>query len=308
MIFLFSFVPSILQEASDFLGALPSYLDSTALWSPVSSNDVSNSQKTIESLQEGINNPGAVLSDTASQIKTTTTNTKNFGIGDLVRGVQNLLSNTSDGFIKILSTIFGGLLSFLLIVILSFYFVVQEDGVEKFLQLITPTKHESYIVGLWKRAQTKIARWIQGQLLLGVLVGVLVYLGLIILGVKNALLIAVVTGILELIPVFGPIMASIPAILTGFMGGGVTSALLVAGLYIVVQQFESNLIYPLVVKKITGVSPILVILTLIIGIKVAGFLGVILAVPFVSALMEFVEDVQKRKILFWKKAEEIEKI
>ncbi len=124
-----------------------------------------------------------------------------------------------------------------------------------------------------------------------------------ILGIKNALLISVVTGILELIPVFGPIIASIPAILTGFMGGGVTSALLVAGLYIVVQQFESNLIYPLVVKKITGVSPILVIISIVVGVKLAGFLGVILSVPLISALMEFVEDVQKRKIMFWQRVE-----
>jgi predicted PurR-regulated permease PerM len=298
---LFNFVPSILQEASDFLGQLPAYLDSTTLWNPVSSSDVTSSQKVVENLQEGINNPGQVLKDTASQIKPQP-NTS-FGIGDLVRGVQNLLSNTSDGFIKILSTIFGGVLSFILIVILSFYLTVQEDGVAKFLQLITPIKHEKYIVGLWKRSEAKIARWVQGQLLLGILVGVLVYLGLVILGIKNALLISVVTGILELIPVFGPIMASIPAILTGFIEGGITMALLVAGLYIVVQQFESNLIYPLVVKKITGVSPILVILSIIIGLKLAGFLGVILSVPFVSALMEFVEDIQKRKIVFWQKAE-----
>ncbi len=303
---LFSFVPPILGEASDFLGALPSYLNSTALWNPISSNDVTNSQKTVENLQEGINNPGEVIRDGVSQIKPA--NSSSFGIGDLVKGVQNLLSNTSDGFVKILSAVFGGVLSFILIVVLSFYFLVQEDGIAKFLQLITPVRHEKYIVGLWKRSEIKIARWMQGQILLGLLVGVLVYLGLMILGVKNALLLSVVTGILEIIPVFGPILASIPAILTAFMGGGATAALLVAGLYLVVQQFENHLIYPLVVKKITGVSPILVILSLIVGAKLAGFLGIILSVPFISAFMEFIDDIEKKKILFWKKAKEVESL
>ena len=135
----------------------------------------------------------------------------------------------------------------------------------------------------------------QGQLLLAVLVAVLIYLGLTILGIKNALLFAIISGVLELIPVFGPIISSIPPIIAAFIGGGVTPALLVMGLYVIVQQFESHLIYPLVVRKIVGVSPIVVILALIVGAKLAGFLGIILSVPLVSALMEFIDDVEKRK-------------
>jgi putative heme transporter len=80
------------------------------------------------------------------------------------------------------------------------------------------------------------------------------------------------------------------------------------GLYVIIQQFESHLIYPLVVKKVVGVSPVIVILALIIGAKLAGFLGIVLSVPMVSALMEFVDDIEKRKILFWQKAEELEKV
>jgi len=80
------------------------------------------------------------------------------------------------------------------------------------------------------------------------------------------------------------------------------------GLYIIVQQFESHLIYPLVIRKVVGVSPVIVILALIIGAKLAGFLGIVLSVPMVSALMEFVDDIEKRKVQFWQKAEELENI
>jgi predicted PurR-regulated permease PerM len=132
-------------------------------------------------------------------------------------------------------------------------------------------------------------------LLLGIVVGVLVYLGLMILGVQNALILAVIAGFLEIIPVFGPILSAIPAILFGFTGGGITMGLLVLGLFVIVQQFENHLIYPLVVRKVVGVSPIIVILALIIGAKLAGFLGVLLSVPITSVFMELVDDVQKDK-------------
>jgi predicted PurR-regulated permease PerM len=223
-----------------------------------------------------------------------------FGLGDLIRNINDITSNVSDGLVKMVSLIFGGLFSFILMIVLSFYLAVQEDGVAKFLGLISPIKHEKYIVDLWKRSQTKIGYWMQGQMVLGILIAVLVYLGLMILGIKNALLLAVLAGLLEIIPVFGPILFAIPGIMTAFMDGGLALAFITTGLYIIIQQFENHLIYPLVVKKIVGVSPILVILSLIIGAKLAGFIGIILSVPIVSTIMEFVDDMERRKNLFWK--------
>jgi predicted PurR-regulated permease PerM len=113
--------------------------------------------------------------------------------------------------------------------------------------------------------------------------------------VQNALILAVLAGVLEIIPYFGPILSAIPAILFGFAGGGATTGFLVLGLFIIIQQFENHLIYPLVVKKVVGVSPIIVILALIIGAKLAGFLGILLSVPVTSAFMEFIDDLQKDK-------------
>ena len=208
---------------------------------------------------------------------------------------RNLATDTSGGLINIASGIFGGVFSFILIIVLSFYLAAQEEGVEKFLKIITPLKNEKYIIDLWKRSQRKIGYWMQGQLLLGIVVGVLVYLGLMILGIQNALILAVLAGVLEIIPYFGPILSAIPAIILGFATGGLTMGLLVLGLFIIIQQFENHLIYPLVVKKVVGVSPIIVILALIIGAKFAGFLGILLSVPVTAALMEFIDDVQRDK-------------
>ncbi len=306
---MFFFIPPVLDEAASLLTDLPKYLESTTLWNPlnINSENVSTSQKVVQTLSEGINNPTQLVRDAQSGIKASIPGTS-FGLGDLVKSIQEISSNVSNGFMQIVSTIFGGLLSFILIIVLSFYLLVKEDGVANFLRLITPVRQEKYVIDLWKRSQRKIGQWMQGQFLLGVIIAVLLYLGLTILGIKNALLLAVLAGFFEIIPVFGPVLSAVPAILVAFISGGLTMAILVSGLYIIVQQFENHLIYPLVVKKVVGVSPVIVILALIIGAKLAGFLGIVLSVPLISALMEFVDDVEKRKTLFWQKTEELEKM
>jgi predicted PurR-regulated permease PerM len=164
------------------------------------------------------------------------------------------------------------------------------------LQVVTPLRHQKYVLSLWKRSQIKIGLWMQGQLLLGLIVGVLTYLGLVILGVPYALFLAPLIALFELIPVFGPILAAIPAVIVAFGTGGVSLGFLTVGLYLIVQQFESHLIYPLVVRKVVGVPPLLVIIGLIVGAKVAGFLGIILSVPIAGALKEYIDDVNKAKL------------
>ncbi len=288
---LYFFIPPVMDEAANLLNNAPKYLNSITLWDPLNDAKIVETGKVATSLSEGLNNSKQIIGSISAG------SNKSSALGDLINRFQSLNTNTSDNLINIASSIFGGAFSFILIIVLSFYLAVQEGGVEKFLKLITPIKNEAYIINLWKRSQSKIGYWMQGQLLLGILVGVLVYLGLVILGVQNALILAVLAGVLEIIPLFGPIVASIPAILFGFVDGGLTTGLLVLGLFIIIQQFENHLIYPLVVKKVVGVSPIIVILALIIGGKFAGFLGILLSVPVTAALMEFIADVQKNKDL-----------
>lgn len=258
----FLMIPPILDEASGLLSTAPQYFDSVELWNPVGDS-------------------GALPS--------------NFSIKEIITEFRDSISGVTGSLLQTISVIFGGALNFVLIIILSFYLAVQEYGIANFLKIITPVKHEEYIVGLWKRSQIKIGLWMQGQLLLALIIGVLVYLGLTILGVKYAFLLALLAAFAELIPLFGPILAAIPAVLIAFVDGGATLGLIVAGFYLIIQQFENHLIYPLVVKKVVGVPPLLVILALIVGAKLAGFLGIILSVPVAAAIMEFVHDVEENK-------------
>lgn len=266
------FLPSVMNEAVVYLNNLPDDFSLSDLWDPIQESRFFGAAQTVPGL------------------------TENFPVKDLVDNLRGVISGTGEGAFKTANVIFGGALSFVLMIVLSFYLAVQEDGVGNFLKLVTPIKHQKYVVDLWKRSQVKIGYWMQGQLLLAIIIGVLVYLGLTILGVQHALLLASLAAMFEIIPIFGPILAAIPAILISIVDNGVTVGLLVTGLYIIIHQFENHLLYPLVVKKIVGVSPIIVILSLVIGAKLAGFLGILLSVPISAALMEYINDVEKNKI------------
>ncbi len=222
--------------------------------------------------------------------------TSSFSSGDLFQQVGGYAGKATFGFFQTAGTIFGSLLSFVMIIVISFYLAVQDDGVASFLRVVTPVKHERYVIDLWRRSQKKIGLWMQGQLLLGVIVGVLTYLGLSILGIENALLLALIAAVFELIPIFGPILSAIPAIGVALIQDGFSLALVTLGLYLIIQQFENHLIHPLVVKKIVGIPSLLAILSLIIGAQLAGFLGMIIAVPLAAALMEYLSDVEREKV------------
>ena len=257
---LYVFIPPVASELSGLSATLPDKLKTIEILPKVSTTDLIR---------------GLSLSDVLSSVEDT------FGVvtGDVARTA---------------TSIFGGLLNMVLIVVLSFYLAVQERGIENFLRIITPTKNEKYVIDLWKRTQTKIGLWMQGQLLLGALVGVLVFLGLTIFRIDYAFLLAILAAVFELIPVFGPILAAVPAIALGF-SQSVTLGITITCFYLIIQQFENHLFYPLVVKKIIGIPSIAVILALLVGAKLAGFLGLILAVPAATLLMELTDDLEKEK-------------
>ncbi|OHA91528.1 MAG: hypothetical protein A2758_00210 [Candidatus Zambryskibacteria bacterium RIFCSPHIGHO2_01_FULL_49_18] len=217
-------------------------------------------------------------------------------LSDLNSYLNTFSEFLSQGVFTTVSVVFGGVVSFVIMIVLSFYLAVQEDGIGKFLRIIVPLKHENYAISLWRRSQVKIGYWMQGQLLLAVLIMVLVYVGLLIIGVPHALLLAFLAGVLELIPLFGPVLAAIPALFIAYTAGGMTTVAIVGLLYILIQQLENHVIYPLVVKKLVGVPAIISILALVIGGQLAGFLGIIISVPVAAVVMEFVNDLEERKI------------
>lgn len=265
--FLYSLLPTVLQQYQLFLETLPSTIDA------------------IRSAAEGTVFEGIIATHSIEVLANSPQ--------QITETVQRLLQVGGSG----LFSLFGGLVNITLFFLLTFLFAVNPKSLDTFLFVITPLKYREYVLDLWGRVQVKMGHWFQGQALLMLIIGVLTYLALVILGVPNALFLAVFAGVMEIIPIFGPIFGAIPAILmASTSGGGITTVFFVIALFIIIQQLENNLIYPLVVSKVVGISSILIILAAVVGGAIAGFVGVVISVPLAGVIQEFFSDVRDGKL------------
>lgn len=220
----------------------------------------------------------------------------NFSLASLLTVSKTFVSNLSGGFFKTISVAFGSIFNFVLIIVLSFYLSIQEKGIENFLKIIVPAQYDDYAVDLWNRSSKKIGFWVKGQMLVGFVVGVLIYLILSLLGIQYAMLLAIIAGVMEMVP-YGILVAMVPTFAFSYISDGFSSALMVTGAYVIVHQFEVFLFSPLIIKKIVGLSPIVIILGVVVGFELGGFWGAVLAIPVAVIVMEFLGDIEKDKIL-----------
>ncbi len=192
------------------------------------------------------------------------------------------------------SSIVGGVVSLMVVLAVSFYLSWSRGALDDFLRSVLPPRFETYIHGLWLRAQKKMGRWLQAQIFLSFIMAVIVGVGLWILGVKYAFLIAIVVGILEIVPLVGPIisggLATIIALSQSTMLGLWTLIFFIAA-----HQLENHILVPLLIKKLVGLNPVAIILAILVGAKLGGIFGVILAVPLAAVVDEFFDDLAKKK-------------
>ncbi len=263
---LYLFVPVFLDEFVGILDLLP---------------QGSNVSNIIGALGDG-----GSLKDSVAQLSGT----------DPMTVVENIRSSLSFGALfQSVSSVFGGIVNFVLMIIISFYLSLQEDGVESFLKVITPAYHQHRVLAVWGRAKIKISNWFRGQLLSAFILSLLTYAGLLIIGVPYALMLSLMAMVFGLIP-FGIAIAGLVAIAIAFISGGPIIALIVLGLYTVLQQFENYVLQPIIMRQMTGVPAIVVLISLIIGAKLAGVLGVILAIPVSVLILEIIADLEKRRL------------
>lgn len=206
-----------------------------------------------------------------------------------LKNIGERLGQFSSSIFATTKGIISGFGAALMILVISFYLAIEEGGIIKFIKAITSSKHQIYVLDLFERSQHQIGRWLRGQLILALVVGVLVFLGLSALGVKYALVLALIAAVLEVIPYVGPILSAIPAIFLGFIQAPFTG-ILVIGLYVLIQQIENHFLQPKIMEKAVGLHPVTVITVLLIGAKIAGVVGMILAVPLASVISVFIGD------------------
>lgn len=174
--------------------------------------------------------------------------------------------------------VLGGVVGFLTILILTFYLLVDSWSIRRGFVRLFPRRHRARVDSAAREITLKVSAWLGGQLLLSAIIGVTTGIGLWLIGVPFFYVLALISAIGELIPVIGPVLAAIPAVA---VAGSVSyqKAIIVIVFFIVQQQLENHILVPKVMERQVGVSAVTVIVALLIGGKLLGILGVLLAVP-----------------------------
>lgn len=215
---------------------------------------------------------------------------------DFTKTLVNGLQESSGSIIKALTVFFGGVASTLLIFAFAFYISMENRGPERVLSLLVPKKYEGQVVAMFEKAQAKVSGWFGARVLACLFVGVSSFLVFFFLGVKYSFSLALISGVLNFVPLIGPLITALLAVV--FVG--VSSSWLVA-LYVVValyliQVAENNLVTPLLMKRLLDMPPVLVLIALLVGGTIFGFLGMIFAIPVFGIIFEFSREfLEKRK-------------
>ena len=221
-------------------------------------------------------------------IKVFPTSSSNFNLSFLSNNIPSLANET----VNLIKTAFSNVIFVTSTLFFGFYFLLEKNLAQRLLGNFFDDMELNKISLISERAQKRMAGWFWGEIILMIIVGLLTYVGLSLMGMKYALALAVLSGLLEVVPNLGPITATIPAFFIGLSQSYVSGLSMIA-LYLTVQQLENNLIVPFVMKKAVGIHPIITLIALIIGGKLAGIMGVILAIPTTIFLETILIESQK---------------
>ncbi len=206
------------------------------------------------------------------------------------------LTNASHNLITYTLDAFRGIVALLSVIVMSIYLLLDRQAMEDYLSSFFLHRQQK-VKKLMIKIENKLGAWLRGQLMLSIIIGVATYIGLLALGIEFALPLAIVAGLFEVVPVIGPIVSAIPAILIALTVSPLL-ALGIAVFYLVVQQLESHLIVPQVMKHAVGLNPLLVIISISIGGKLLGITGALLAVPIAVVIQVVIEEVLSDEELF----------
>jgi predicted PurR-regulated permease PerM len=216
---------------------------------------------------------------------------------ELARNYAGSLSGqfgTASGeILKIGNSVVTIMLSTLGLLALTFYQIAEDDKVKNFIASFFSKKDK--VKNIIDRSEAKLGSWFRGQLSLMLFIGVITYIVLFIIGqfdptiLKFALPLAVIAGVLEIVPVVGPSLALIPAVLVGLSVSTVFAILILIS-YLLIQQVEANIVIPRVMNKAVGIDPMIVIIGIMIGNTLMGALGSLLSVPIMAVLSVLYEE------------------
>jgi predicted PurR-regulated permease PerM len=187
-------------------------------------------------------------------------------------------------------------LAVLTVLTLVFFWLISRETMQRFALSLLPLRQRRAVRAAWNEIEDRLGYWFRGQLTVMAAVGAMTAVAYFLLGLENALLLGLFAGLAEIIPIVGPAIGAIPALISAFVVGGPELALVVAGVYVVIQLVEGHVLVPMVMRNAVGLPPFVVIVALLVGAAVAGLIGALLAVPVAAAIAVVLERSQAREV------------
>lgn len=294
-ILIVSVIPKTINEVSNLLASLPAMVDTLI-------KDVNNfltevfAKFNIELPENFINvykesNPKVNGNVETPQIVSDILNSMKKTINELIVKMQGSLMGSLS---NIVSKLYGFLTSafrLVLIIIFSFYFSVDKERFILKVKKAIPNKYREDISYLTGNIDTALQQFIRGRMLLAIFVGVLTMIYLLILRVDFAVIIGLITCVADIIPYIGPFLGCAPAVLFAFMDSPM-KALWVLVLFVVVQWVENNILAPKLIGDSTGLNPLVILISIIIGGGIFGVWGMVISVPLTSIIFILVDFIK----------------
>jgi predicted PurR-regulated permease PerM len=200
-----------------------------------------------------------------------------------IHAISQEIAPYTQNILKFGVEIFNNIVNVLTILVFTFYFLLARNNMNDWVKTMVNEHIAIRISNVMDDIEVRIGAWARGQIILMLIIGIMVYIGLTLFGIDYALPLAVFAGLLEVVPMIGPIVSAVPAVLVAFTISPL-HALFVAILYFIIQLLENHLIVPIVMKKSVGFSPIVIILAFLIGTRFGGPVGAILALPVILVI------------------------
>lgn len=208
--------------------------------------------------------------------------------------LQGWLMKASSNIFNAISALFGGIFSTITIFAIAFFLSLEGKGIERAIGLLSPKKYEAYILNLWEKSQQKVVKWFGSRILSCLFVGLMAFLACYILKIKYAVSFGLLAGVLDIVPFIGPVIAGAIIVAFSALDSWLKASFILIA-FILIQQIEGNILTPILTKKFIGIPAVLVLISLMIGAKLWGILGAILAIPLAGVIYEFLRDFLKKK-------------
>lgn len=203
----------------------------------------------------------------------------NFSLTDLIPNTANL----SKGVLSVTISIFSNIATVFSLLVISIYMSIDWPHIKQRIVSFLPETYQDAVEDTFTDIESNVSQWVKGELLLMLVIGLFSFLGLIVLDVSYPLALGLIAGLLEIVPIIGPVISAILAGIIGFSASPVKGIGVIA-LFTIIQQLENNILVPKVMGKVSGFSPLVILLALMVGSTLFGIVGAILAIPMTMIL------------------------